>query len=173
MSEKDIVAASHSEQSRFLLDINIANPITRSAREARFNLLSFKVRTFPVNERLINTLERIDVDHRVSSISNLAGNERHHPASRADVKRRGLRSKSAFRGSPPVANFHVQCCCRLRCPHAAVPRAKRAVARARRDVEIFPRPVERKRDIATVAFADDQHTSPRSIVGCLTGEPTR
>src|SRR5207302_11015140 len=56
-----------------------------------------------------------------------------------------------------VPDAHLERPARARRPHAAVLRAERARARARRDLGRLGRPIKGERHVAAVAAADNQH----------------
>src|SRR5882762_7612455 len=57
-----------------------------------------------------------------------------------------------------------QLCARIGSPNSAMFDAERAITRARRNIGLIVRPVERERDVSAVAFADDQHLGSVSVI---------
>src|SRR5882762_1298201 len=56
-----------------------------------------------------------------------------------------------------------QFCARIGSPNSAMVDAERAITRARRNIGLILRPVERERNVSAVAFADDQHLASVSV----------
>lgn len=53
---------------------NIGDPITASARKAGFNVFAFEVGASPVQTRLVDILQHVDVDNCIEVIRDFAGN---------------------------------------------------------------------------------------------------
>ncbi len=68
-------------------EANISNPVTRPARKTRFNIFAFEVSGGSAKPRWVDIFEHVDVDDRIEMVRDLAGNQRHGAAPRADVKR--------------------------------------------------------------------------------------
>src|SRR5258706_1158633 len=67
-------------------EANIGNPVTRPARKTRFDILAFEADGCPAKPRCNDIFEHVDVDDRIEMVGDLAGDERHRAAPRADVK---------------------------------------------------------------------------------------
>ena len=68
-------------------DANVGDPVTRSASKTRFDILAFEVSSGSAKPRLVDVFEHVDVDDCIEMVRYFAGNQRHGPALRADVKR--------------------------------------------------------------------------------------
>ena len=53
--------------------LNIGDPVARSARETRFNIFTFEVGGGPAKPRGVDILEHVDVDDRVEMVCDLTG----------------------------------------------------------------------------------------------------
>ena len=112
---------------------NIGDPVMHSARKAGFNIFASEVGGCSVQPRLVDILQRIDVDNCIKIIRDFAGNERHGAAARADVKRGGPGRKGIFRHERWLVNGDRQSGFWVGCPDAAVFDAERTAACTRRD----------------------------------------
>lgn len=90
-------------------------------------------------------------------VRDLAGDQRHGAAPRADVKRGSPGSERVLRHERGIANGDRQPGIGIRSPDAAVLDAERATARARRNLGRVSLPFELEGDIAAVAFTADKH----------------
>jgi len=138
-------------------DANIGDPVARSARETRFNIFAFEADGCPAKPRCIDILEHVDVDDRIETACDLAGNQRHGAAPRAHVKRGGPGSEGVLRHERGITNSDRQRGIGVRSPDAAVLHAERTTARASRNLGRVSFPFELEGDIAAVAFTVDEH----------------
>src|SRR5208283_2776337 len=99
---------------------NIRDPVALSAFQAGLNIFTFEASCRLTNTRSIDILKRVDIDDRVRAIVDLAGDEWHRSATRANVKRGGTGFEGVLRHEQGVADRGSQACRRIRCPHAAV-----------------------------------------------------
>src|SRR5262249_13610945 len=106
--------------------------------------------------RWIHVFEHVDVDDRIRVAVDLARDDRHCAAARANVKRRGLRTESVRRHERAIADRHGEPSPRVRRPDAAVLDAEAAPAGAGRNLRRIAGPVERKRYIAAMALPVDR-----------------
>ena len=138
-------------------EANIGNPVTLPARKTRFDILAFEADGCSTKPRCIDIFEHVDVDDRIEMIRDLAGDQRHRAAPRADVKRRGPGPEGVLRHQRGITNSDRQPGIGVRSPDASVLRAKSATARARRNLWRVSFAFEIEGDIAAVAFTDDEH----------------
>src|SRR6266705_3275496 len=66
-------------------EANIGNPVTLSACKTRFDILAFEADGCSTKPRCSDIFEHVDVDDRIETARDLAGNQRHGAAPRADV----------------------------------------------------------------------------------------
>ena len=85
-------------------EANIGDPVTRPARKTRFDILAFEADGCSTKPRCIDIFEHVDVDDRIEMVCDLAGNERHCTAPRADVKRGGPGSEGVLRHQRGITN---------------------------------------------------------------------
>src|SRR5260221_13272453 len=78
-------------------EANIGDPVTRSARKTRFDILAFEADGCPAKPRCIDIFEHVDIDDRIEMFRDLACNQRHGAAARADVKRGSPGPESVLR----------------------------------------------------------------------------
>jgi len=90
-------------------------------------------------------------------LRDLAGNQRHGAAPRADVKRGGPSPEGILRHKRGITNSDRQPGIGVRSPDAAVFDAEGTAARARRNLGRVSFPFELESDIAAVAFTGDEH----------------
>src|SRR5467141_1110365 len=90
-------------------------------------------------------------------VRDLAGDQRHGAAPRADVKRCGPGPEGVPRYQRGITNGDRQFGFWVRSPDAAVPDAEATTARARRNLGRVSFPFEFESDIAAVAFTGDEH----------------
>src|SRR6266571_714739 len=138
-------------------EANIGDPVTLSARETRFNIFAFEVSGGPMKPRWVDILEHVDVDDRIEMVCDLAGNQRHGAALRADVKRGSPGPEGVLRYERGITNSDRQPGIGVRSPDAAVVHAERTTARARRNLGRVSFPFKLEGDIAAVAFTIDEH----------------
>src|SRR5258706_465707 len=138
-------------------ETNIGNPVTRPARKTRFDVLSFEADGCSTKPRCIDILEHVDVHDRIEMVRDLAGDERHSAAPRADVKRGGPGPESVLRHERGITNGDRQPGFWVRSPDAAVLDAEGTTAGTRRNLGRVSFPFELEGDIAAVAFTGDEH----------------
>ena len=138
-------------------ELNIGDPVARSARETRFDILAFEADGCSTKPRCIDILEHVDIDDRIEMVRDLTGDQRHGTAPRADVKRRGPGPEGVLRHQRGITNSDRQPGIGVRSPDAAVLDAERTTARARRNLGRVSFPFEFEGDIAAVAFTGDEH----------------
>ena len=92
-------------------------------------------------------------------VCDLAGDQRHGTAPRADVKRGGPSSEGVLRHERGIANRDRQPRTWVRSPDASVLDAESTTARARRNLGRVSFPFELEGDIAAVAFTFDEHVA--------------
>lgn len=90
-------------------------------------------------------------------ICDLADNQRHGAAPRADVKRGSPSSEGLLRHERGITNRDCQRGGWVGCPDATVLDAEGTTARTRRNLGRVSFPFELERDIAAVAFTSDEH----------------
>jgi len=90
-------------------------------------------------------------------VRDLAGDQRHGAAPRADVKRGSPGSEDVLRHERGVTNRNRQPGVRVRSPDASVLDAEGTTAGARRNLGRLSFPLELEGDIAAVAFTIDEH----------------
>ena len=138
-------------------ELNIGDPVAHSARETRFNIFTLEVGGGPAKPRWVDILEHVDVDDRIEMVRDLAGDQWHGAAPRADVKRGSPSPKNVLRHERGITNSDRQPGIGVRSPDAAVLDAERTTARARRNLGRVSFPFEFEGDIAAVAFTGDEH----------------
>ena len=90
-------------------------------------------------------------------VCDLAGDQRHGAAPRADVKRGCPSPEGVLRHERGITNGDRQPGIGVRSPDASVLDAERTTARARRNLGRVSFPFEFEGDIAAVAFTGDEH----------------
>src|SRR6267154_2097662 len=109
-------------------ETNIGNPVTRSTRKTRFDILAFEADGRSAKPRCIDIFEHVDVHDRIETVRDLAGDERHGPAPGANVKRGSPGSESVLRHERGITNRDRQPGIWIRSPDASVLHAKSATA---------------------------------------------
>src|SRR6267143_5660701 len=138
---------------------NIGDPVTRSARETRFNIFTFEVSRGPAKPCWVYILEHVDVDDRIEMVRDLARDQRHGAAPRADVKRGCPSPEGVLRHERGITNSDRQPRTWVRSPDASVLDAEGATARARRNLGRVSLPLELEGDVAAVASTFDEHVA--------------
>src|SRR5712692_6532588 len=90
-------------------------------------------------------------------IRDVAGNQRHGTAPRANVKRGSPGSEGVLRHERGIPNSDRQSGIWVRSPDSSVLDAERTTARARRNLGRISFPFELEGDIAAMAFTIDEH----------------
>ncbi len=138
---------------------NIGDPVTYSARKTRFDILTFEADGCSTKPRCIDIFEHVDVDDRIEMVCDLAGDQWHGAAPRADVKRGSPGPEGVLRYERGITNSDRKPSFWVRSPDAAVLDTEGATARARGNLGRVSFPFELERDIAAVAFTIDEHRS--------------
>src|SRR6267142_4912227 len=115
-------------------ETNIGNQVTRPARKTRFDILAFEADGCSAKPRCIDIFEHVDVDDRIEMVRDLAGDQWHGAAPRADVKRGSPGSEDVLRHERGVTNRNRQPGVRVRSPDASVLDAEGTTAGARRNL---------------------------------------
>src|SRR5205807_2371499 len=147
-------------------DANVGDPVTLSARKTRFDIFAFEAGGGSSEPRFLNVLQYVDVDNRVETIRDFAGNQRHGATARADVKRGRPGTEDVLRYERGIANDDRQPGVRIGCPDAPMLEAERTAACPRRNLGRAFIPFEFEGDIAAVAFAVNKHAS-RLLTGWM------
>ena len=90
----------------------------------------------------IDAVECVDADDRIGVFGDVTGNHRHRAAARADVKHGGLGEERVLRYVRLVLNRDLKRAGWARSPDAAMLRAERAGAGARRNFVRLRQPIE-------------------------------
>jgi len=140
-------------------EANIGDPVTRSTRKTGFDILAFEADRCSKKPRCIDILEHVDVDDCIEMVRDLAGDQRHGTAPRANVKRGSPGSEGVLRHERGITNRDRQSGIGVRSPDAAVLDAEGATARARRNLGRVSLPLELEGDVAAVASTFDEHVA--------------
>ena len=98
----------------------MGDPVAFSAREARLFLFAFDVCRCVIEKRCINALERIDVDHGVEVVVNLASDKRDDTARGANMKLRRFGAKGVLGYERWIFHPDFQCAARIGSPDTTV-----------------------------------------------------
>src|SRR5882672_4809200 len=154
-----------------LHESDVGDPVALPAREAVVLPLAVKIVRPAAKQRRIDALEGVHADHRIEVSVDAAGDDRYDAAARAHVKLGGARAVRVLRHERGIPDRRLERAARVRSPHAAVLGAERAAARACLDLGGTRLPGERKRDVAAVAGAADQHGATNRPRPCGSSRP--
>ena len=101
-------------------EANICDPVTRSARETGFNIFAFEISGGPAKPGRVYIFEHVDVDDGIETLRDLAGDQRHGAAPRADVKRSSPSPEGVLRHERGITNSDREPRFWVRSPDAAV-----------------------------------------------------
>jgi len=136
---------------------DIGYPVALPSREASLRPFAIEARRRTAKERLIDTFERVDTDHRVETVVDSTGDDGHYAAPGADVELRSSSAECVFGYQGGLFDDYLESAAWIGGPHAAVLDTKRAGAGANRDFGGLRLPGEREGDVPAVAFTVDQH----------------
>ena len=137
--------------------LNIGNPISLPSREARLFPFAVEACRRTTKERLINTFERVDADNSVKMVVDPAGDDGHYAAPNADVELCGSGAECVLGYERVIFDHYLQSTAWIGGPHPTVLGAKRAGARASRNIGGIRLPGEEEGDVPAVARTVDQH----------------